>query len=134
MSIQSCLKGENDTDSWTDKANLLNKDVLGLSDNLQRQCESIVFVILRGYYGDTKLIAENVALLGRKEFKCVSMYYVLNCPFQYYLFNSKPGLQMRKLRPGVFKGKHNLPKYMCTFQGENSMGLEKEYRLDLIKA
>lgn len=36
MLIQSCLKGENDTDSWPDKANLLNKDVLDLSDNLQR--------------------------------------------------------------------------------------------------
>ena len=88
MSVQLCLKSENDTDYWPDKANLLNKDILGLSDDLERQCECAVSsVLLRVSQGDMKLINDKYPLMGRKEFKCLPMYQVLNCPSKHYLFD-----------------------------------------------
>ena len=36
MSVQLYLMGEIDTDYWPDKAKLLNKDISGLSDDLER--------------------------------------------------------------------------------------------------
>ena len=44
MSVQLYLKSENNTDYWLDKANLQNKDILDLCEDLERHV-NVLFLL-----------------------------------------------------------------------------------------